>query len=344
MVDGATTVDAACAMTAHSALFVTTEVLLGVGVVAVVVVAVVLLRRYWDSIYEKAVKKIFNDIDVDNSGSIMQDELWAGLYDFFARAHAAQTAHVAACLAAAVGLRQQNIPADPPSRAEVSALLRNVDANRDGQLNLAEFEQVMKALGTQAFGRAVMMLVFVAVWPVLVSVGYSAAVGVVKAHDVAAYLPPVVFCVAGFVDDLHLLPMVVTILGFVLVAPRVIRLVDTTIARLCGTQSAWVTDDAAEQRSSQWAVVRFKVPRWLIAWRDGKGPRAVPAVDPASLLPKLLGGAQVCRLVRPPNEGAARAHLRAAAWGMEAVRSPPRAAASPSAPSAAAPCVARSAR
>ena len=44
----------------------------------------------------------------------------------------------------AVILRQQNIPADPPSRDDVTALMRNMDTDRDGQLNLKEFHAAMQ--------------------------------------------------------------------------------------------------------------------------------------------------------------------------------------------------------
>jgi hypothetical protein len=164
-----------------------------------------------------------------------------------------------------------------------------VDTDRDGQLNVDEFEHAMRALSTQAFGRAVVMLVFVAVWPLLVGLGYGAATELAKQHRIGQHLPAGIFCGAGLIDDLHLLPTVLTILGFIFVVPHVIAVVDRISALLFGTQRAWAmprrraTTDGqpAAPVSDDWVEIKLRVPRWLAAWTNRRAPEAI---DPSPLL------------------------------------------------------------
>ena len=146
----------------------------------------------------------------------------------------------------------------------------------------------MRALSTQAFSRAVVMLVFVAVWPLLVGLAYGAATEVAKQHHIGQQLPAGIFCGAGLIDDLHLLPTILTILGFVLVVPRVIAVVDRVSALLFGTDRAWAvprrrtateTAQPASAPSDDWVEIKFRVPRWLAAWS-----RRTPEIDPSPLL------------------------------------------------------------
>ncbi|KAL1504234.1 hypothetical protein AB1Y20_010643 [Prymnesium parvum] len=211
----------ACESTAHEAWF-----LPAVACVAVLVVAVLALlwwwvKRNWDRWYHDLVKKAFDATDTDNDGSIEQDELWAGVLQLY------------------VSIRQQNIPADPPKREDVTALMRNMDTDSDGQLSLREFEEVVKAIGAQAFGRAITMVLFVAVWPVSVGLAYSWAAELIVERGISESFPASILCTVAFIDSLHLIPTLLTILGFVTVVPHVVAAVDRATMLFIQMHRSW---------------------------------------------------------------------------------------------------------
>ena len=101
------TVDEACEAATHDPWVVSAEALTLLLIIVVITVATILFRRHWNIWYKGVVQKAFAAIDTDESGHVKQEELWAGVLNLY------------------VVLRQQNIPAYPPSREDVTALMRN---------------------------------------------------------------------------------------------------------------------------------------------------------------------------------------------------------------------------
>ena len=99
--------DEACEAATHDPWVLSVEAVTLIVILAVIVVGIILFRRNWNIWYLGVVQKAFHSIDTDKSGHIKQEELWAGVLNLY------------------VVLRQQNIPADPPSRENVTALMRN---------------------------------------------------------------------------------------------------------------------------------------------------------------------------------------------------------------------------
>jgi hypothetical protein len=200
-----------CEAASQSEWLSSAELLASAALIGLIIAGVVIVRSWWARWFERIVVASFQSVDVDDSGTIEQAELWAGVLSMY------------------LALRQQNIPADPPPREKIMELMSSVDQNTDGKLSLDEFRQIVGHLSMQALGRAITILIFVATWPVLVSVAYNAASAEVKEHGPPP--PASLACVLYIVDDLHILPLLLTILGFVVVVPRVSIAVDGIMGR-----------------------------------------------------------------------------------------------------------------
>jgi len=206
-----------CEETISSSAFVTTEVALGVLLLVAIAFGVTYVRYKWKSWLEALIDKAFHSVDVDNSGEIQKDELWAGVLSLY------------------ITLRQQNIPADPPPREAVMKLLEDFDTNNDHKLSIDEFKQVVGALSVQALGRVITMVGFVSMWPLAVGLGYNAFSEACHQHGAPSWMPSSLVCLFMLIDDLHLPPTIGTILGFVLVVPPIIKVIDMLCA--CGTKA-----------------------------------------------------------------------------------------------------------
>ena len=199
----------ACVATFNSPVFSATILWFLAGLGTVLLVLVLLVRRKWKGWYRRTVDEAFAYIDSDNSGRIRQDELWAGVLRVYLQ------------------LRQMNIPVDPPSRETIFAL---VTADPDGELDLEEFEVIMYALSSQVLVRTITMVVFAAAWPLLMGILYNQSPALCPDPDSpdldAATFDPILSCMCSTIDDLHLVPVLLVVLGFVLVAPPLVHLTD----------------------------------------------------------------------------------------------------------------------
>ena len=201
-----------CAVTISDPATVPIEITLAVLLAACIATGVIVVVRKWKKWMNFLFEQGFHSIDVDGSGYIAKEELWAGVLSLY------------------IKLRQANIPADPPPYGTVMALLEQYDTDNDKRLSLDEFKRVMGALSAQALGRALTMVVFVSVWPLLVGLGYNNLSENAHAHSAPSWLPASLVCVGLLLDDLHLPPLVLTILGFVFIVPRIVDLVDRCTA------------------------------------------------------------------------------------------------------------------
>ena len=62
-----------------------TEYTVGAGFIVLLAVAIFLFSKYWERWQSDVVAKVFVAFDADSSGSIKQEELWAGVLQFYGK-------------------------------------------------------------------------------------------------------------------------------------------------------------------------------------------------------------------------------------------------------------------
>ena len=200
--------EAACEESQSDTFVVSIEVLAAATLLAVLVLGVMYLRRTWAHWYATVMRQAFESIDTDGSGTIHSDELWAGV------------------LYICIRFRQSNIPADPPEHQKVKDLMNMMDVNKDGRLNLAEFEAVMSFLSPNILARATTLFVFILTWPALAGFGCNAAADYLSDAGVGAWLPPLLRCLFSMLDTFHIAPILGALAGFVFILPRLYDWID----------------------------------------------------------------------------------------------------------------------
>ena len=111
--------------------------------------AAAVLRKRWQSWFDRTVEDAFNACDRDSSGGIDASELYLGVLWLYS--------HMAA-----YGVRGR-----PPSRQQAFAILKVNDHDHDNCLNLAEFKSVLSQLSVKLLQRALLQGSFVLLCPAL---------------------------------------------------------------------------------------------------------------------------------------------------------------------------------
>ena len=71
--------------TSQASWFMATEYTVGAGFIVLLAVAIFLFSKYWERWQSDVVAKVFVAFDADSSGSIKQEELWAGVLQFYGK-------------------------------------------------------------------------------------------------------------------------------------------------------------------------------------------------------------------------------------------------------------------
>jgi hypothetical protein len=203
-----------CSTTIHSSDFITGEVVTCALIVTLAAIAVLYVRRQWNTWFRRLVLTAFADIDHDQNGTIEGKELWAGVLMLY------------------IKLRQANIPADPPPREVVDKLMVKFDFNQDGELSVEEFAEIVGVLSAQTLGRAFAVVLFVTVWPALMGMCCNSVSDQLKAQGPPSWMPAGLVCLSSLLDDMHLYTTLLIVLGWVLVVPKLTALADWCTARM----------------------------------------------------------------------------------------------------------------
>lgn len=135
----------ACEEAESDTVVVSIEVVGALAIALAIAGGVLYLRRTWATWYKTVMRQAFESIDLDGSGTVHSDELWAGvLYICLRFRQSCAREGLNSCQRALVRnelcslVCRRNIPADPPEREQVKELYVMMDTDQDGLLNLQE--------------------------------------------------------------------------------------------------------------------------------------------------------------------------------------------------------------
>lgn len=110
------------------------------------------VKRKWADWYDSFVNKAFVAIDIDGNGCVDPMEFYCGVQHLY------------------LTMNERGIICRAPKRKVIMQLMRQIDLNDSGQLNLDEFRRACALLSKQSFARAVTQNVLLLLTPMLANV------------------------------------------------------------------------------------------------------------------------------------------------------------------------------